>query len=200
MAGFPAPDDRAYRKLTRFLRAERRFARVEPIARNGLVLAYLAGKAHAVKVLDDFTQYADLPKIKPSGLEQRVRYVMGLLPPILSHSLGCDFVDHGLDLDHVTAASDLRRAVATKRRWMQGEHTDAEMKAARSAVGHAGGIGNAVAEICSMSPSHHIPQRVSVLVARQQRSWHDRSGFDREIAWQVEQIRYRLRARPTPPE
>ena len=165
------------RERERFRAAEARFTEVDPAVRNELVIAYLDGEASAVWVLADFAVYAELPAIKPASLDQRVRYVLALLPPTLAHTLACDFVDH---------LPELAGIPAPKRGWLEGTVSDTGLAQARARVRP-----RSWAPVLSSSPAPFVAQRVCKLVQRT--VGHPMSAdWREEVAWQVEHVRTTL--------
>lgn len=204
------PSAPAHRELARLMRAERAMARIDAGARDGLIVAYLDGEDSAVWVLDDFVQFANLPRIKPGALDQRVRYVLALLPPLAAHGLACDFVEHVLQVPDQPIDARLHTALETKRRWLAAEVDDRVLKAARrdaqaSAV-QRHFAAEAASQAASSSPAPTIAQRTSLKAARAigripnrpERRWSEPRyphGFDDETRWQADRIRAWLEAR-----
>src|SRR5687768_15367450 len=101
--------------------------------RNALLAAYLDGEPASVAILNDFLleQGEDHGQLH-GGAPQRMRVVLGLIRPQLSHQLGCDFAEHVEELYRAAYPTDgrLRKLIETKRRWIQGEGDLDQLKAA----------------------------------------------------------------------
>ena len=176
--------ERQWRERRRFAAADQAALRIDRQTRDMLVTAYLDGEAQAVWVLQDFIEFAHLPKIKPAGLDQRVRYVLALLPPSMAHELACDF------FEHVITRPSLRQAVETKRQWLAEQIDDARLKAVRSRFTQprASGVQLAASLVLSSSPSPSNPQRVQKEMIRMVGQGRERQ----EVGWQAARIRSRI--------
>ena len=96
-----------------------------------LLRSYLEDSPHATQVLADFCRDREIQIIRYSTLDQRLRYVLGLLPPEPAHRLACDFVEHVLP----ETASAVERAVITaKRQWLDEQIDDARLSEAKRAL------------------------------------------------------------------
>lgn len=194
-----ASDDRDRRELRRLLAAARVVPSVADRTWMGLLLAYLDAEERAVWVIGDYLEGEGLPRIKPGGLDKRIRHTLGLIPPLLAHELACDFAEHLFEWDERPAHPGLLDALSIKRRWLKGELTDEQLKSSRH---YAQGLtmfgATAVAQALSSSPSPSVAQRASALaldaINKIGGRWRQRfpTGATQEARWQAERLRERL--------
>jgi hypothetical protein len=185
------PGDRSRREHRRLLDAARVVPSVDDHTWTQLLLAYLDGRPKASHILGDYLEGEGLPRIRPADVDQRLRYALGLLPPVLAHEIACDYVQHVLDGHGLLAA-----LLEVKRGWLRGEVTDAALKAARADVQRSRDIGaDAAAQAMASSPSPSVAQRASSLSAKLVAVDRGNGAQDRyrgEIRWQASHLRTRL--------
>ncbi len=102
--------------------------------RNALLATYLDGEPASVAILNDYLlELGEAPGQLHGNADRRMRVVLGLIPPGLSHLLGCDYAEHVVDLFRAAHPRDVRvrEVIKWKRRWAQGKATDDQLKAAR---------------------------------------------------------------------
>jgi hypothetical protein len=197
------PADPSYLELQRLRRAGRVVPDVNDRTWTSLLLAYLDAEERAVWVIGDYLEGAGLPRIKPGSLAQRVRRVLGLVPPMLAHELACDFAEHMLSWAQEPAHPTLLHALGTKRLWLTGGTPDLMLKKDRLAVQQLSGTfgSAAVAQAMSSSPSPSVAQQVANLSAkgilqlwdRRRRGPRYPNGPETEARWQSEHLHARLK-------
>jgi hypothetical protein len=198
------PEDRSRRELRRLLGAARVVPSVDDRTWTQLLLAYLQGRPKASFILGDYLEGEGLPRVRPGDIDQRLRYALGLLPPVLAHEVACDFVEHVV-ADVRERHGAFLRGLEVKRGWLRGEVVDAELKAQRGTLrlGVANALREATAQAMASSPSPSVAQRASHLTAtaaatlRASRAEivNHRDVYTREVRWQAEHLQLRLAAR-----
>ncbi|MEZ4239007.1 MAG: hypothetical protein R3F59_23210 [Myxococcota bacterium] len=198
-----APDDPEHRWLRRLRAASRLLPALDDRVWTELLVAYLDGRAKAAHILGDYLEGEGLPRVRPGDVDQRLRYAIGLLPPLLAHAVACDFVEH-------VAGEQLsvRALLDTKRRWLAGELPDSALKAARleaqrDLVFRVAGLEAAI-QAAAHSPSPSVAARAAAEAARARVSGPIRpAGFAvatqdpvrDEVRWQLGHLRARILAR-----
>lgn len=155
---------------------------------RALLRGYLDGEPHITKVLGDWCADREIQNIRPGALDQRVRYVLGTIPPERAHALVCDFVEHPL-AEQGTIDRRIDAVLRAKRRWLAGEIGDSTLREARHNVRVISSrvYGAAAAEqAAAESPAPSVAQRTSLLAAYLRRG--GANSFLDETRWQISQL------------
>jgi hypothetical protein len=104
-----------------------------------LCLAFLDGDKDAVAPLADRLKelgFAGADKVHKRNRSKQLRLVLRALPDATCWQLACDFAEHVLPVWERLSGPEqrLNQAIATRRKWLQGQATDGELARANTAA------------------------------------------------------------------
>ncbi|MEN0064840.1 MAG: hypothetical protein AAGA48_22030 [Myxococcota bacterium] len=182
-------------------RRYRRFAKVRaPMGRRvdamwaDILCAYLDAEPRSVWVLSDLLQGSNAEPLRPGSDDKRIRRVLGILPPKVSHDIACDFAAQVLAITEPHHRESWTAALEMKRRWLRGAIDDRTLRETPWGVSHSPQL--LMQNAMSMSPSPSVPQAVAKYAVDLVRAtiWN---GRDKRVetdmlAWQRHHLKERL--------
>ena len=153
-----------------------------------MLCAYLDAQPQSVWVLADLLTEADAEPLRPGSDDKRVRRVLGLLPPLLAHTVACDFADHVLE-------PEARGVVTMKRRWLAGEVDDRTLARAPYPRDHNLEELMLLERVKVTSPTPSVSPAVAKSAVRAVGSQRRQN---QEVAWQLGHLKHVLRGFVSP--